>query len=395
MPLTRRATLVAMAGGVSGLMGCGGGGTGVAGLSSGGTGSFTSGTVKGLGSIIVNAVRYDDSTALIERSDGAPVGVLRPGMVVSVSASSIAPATSANQLPSATATRITYASEWIGKVEAVDLTNQSIIVFGKTLVVPVSAVIEGDARSFSALKAQQYVEIHGYLDTATGSLLVTRLDVSSQAPANLALSGRVSALDTSARTFMLGSTSISYATLAALPAGLANGVVVRVSIAAVQVSASWSATDIQPRQSVLTQLKVQDQVESEVEGTVTSVDGASAITVNGSISVDLSHAQVVGVPAVGAGIEVRGVVVNATLAASRAEVKTDEQLELNEFDFIGTLSGLDLASQSFHLQNILFTYTASTLNEVAGWSTGSTPSVRVKASLLGGNWVASEIRPQS
>lgn len=393
--MTRRATLAAMAGGVTSLFGCGGGGTGVAGLSSGGTGSFTTGTVKGLGSIIVNGVRYDDSKALIERSDAAPVGMLRAGMVVSISASGIAAATSANALPTAAATHITYASEWIGKVEAINLANQSMTVFGQTVDVPTSAVFDGDAQRLSELKVQQYVEVHGYLDTATGRLLATRLEVSSQAPARLALSGRVSALDPNARTFMLGSTSINYASLAALPAGLSNGGVVRVSLTGSPVNGSWTATDIRPRQSVLSQLKVQDQTESEANGTVTSLDGASAITVNGSISVDISRAQIVGTLAVGVGIEVRGVVVNAVLVASRAEVKTDAQLELNEFYFLGTVSALDSVSQTFRLQDLVFNYTSSTVNEVAGWSTGATPSVRVKASLVGGNWVASEIGPQS
>ena len=51
---TRRTALLGIAGAVAEMAGCGGGGTGVAGLSSGGTGSFTSGTITGFGSIIVN-----------------------------------------------------------------------------------------------------------------------------------------------------------------------------------------------------------------------------------------------------------------------------------------------------------------------------------------------------
>ena len=67
--LTRRGfTLAAMSSAV--LAACGGGGGGVAGISTGGTGSFSSGTVRGFGSIIVNGVRYDDSRASVFGDDG-------------------------------------------------------------------------------------------------------------------------------------------------------------------------------------------------------------------------------------------------------------------------------------------------------------------------------------
>ncbi len=66
----RRTLLLGMVGTMVQLSGCGGGGSDVAGLSSGGTGSFTSGTISGLGSIIVNGIRYDDTNAnKISRDD--------------------------------------------------------------------------------------------------------------------------------------------------------------------------------------------------------------------------------------------------------------------------------------------------------------------------------------
>ena len=47
-----------------GLSACGGGGD-VAGVGQGGTGAFSVGPITGLGSIIVNGIRYDDSRASI------------------------------------------------------------------------------------------------------------------------------------------------------------------------------------------------------------------------------------------------------------------------------------------------------------------------------------------
>ncbi|MFN7288027.1 MAG: hypothetical protein ACK5SV_02725, partial [Burkholderiales bacterium] len=58
---TRRLVLFGLAAGAAQVAGCGGGGGDLAGIGSGGTGSFTTGVITGLGSIIVNGVRYDDS----------------------------------------------------------------------------------------------------------------------------------------------------------------------------------------------------------------------------------------------------------------------------------------------------------------------------------------------
>jgi hypothetical protein len=367
-------------------------------LSSGGTGayptgSFTTGTVTGLGSIIVNGVRYDDSKAIVSRSDAGPVGALRPGMLVSIEASNIAAATDANALPTSTAHRITYASEWRGKVDAIDVQGRTITVLGQTVSVPAGAVFDGDAPQLAGLTAQQYVEVHGYLDLSSNRLLATRVDVSNHAPAEFRLSGRVSALDTSARTFSVGSAAISYDATVGLPAAWANGMLVRVALATTQVDGMWQASRISPRESVLAALQVQDQAESDVGGTVTSLDGPSRLTINGSISVDLSRAQITGTLELGAGVEIRGTVVNDAISATHVDVKTDSQLEVNEYDFFGVVSNLDTSSQRFDLQGLTFAYTANTLNDVQDWTTGATPSVRVTAMLSDGIWIASEIRP--
>ena len=82
---SRRSVLLGITASLAELSGCGGGGaSSIAGLSSGGTGSFTSGVIMGLGSIIVNGIRYNnDSAQLISRDDGATLNSsLSLGMVV-------------------------------------------------------------------------------------------------------------------------------------------------------------------------------------------------------------------------------------------------------------------------------------------------------------------------
>jgi hypothetical protein len=394
--ISRRTTLAALAGGVvSTLAGCGGGGGGggFAGLSSGGTGSFTTGTVSGLGSIIVNGVRYDDSQAVVTRSDDGTVAAVRPGMVVSVQASAVASASSADALPAATANRIVYASEWVGPVGAVDVLNRTITVLGQQVDVPASAVFEGAALQLSALTTAQFVEVHGYLDLSTGRLRATRVEVSNSAPNDFRLSGKVAALDTAAGTFSIGSARIAYGALA-LPAGWANGLLVRVRFSTVQVGGAWPATRIRARESALGELEVKDRFDSEIEGTVTSIEAPARFTVNG-IPVDASGVQVPAGLVVGAPVEVHGRVAGGVVLASRVELKTEVELEVEDFDFFGTVSNVDTVARTFTLRGLPFTYSAGTRNEVPNWVSGATPSVRVKATLTGGVWLASEIRPQS
>src|SRR5690606_42030707 len=92
-PLTRRAMLGTLA--AAGLAACGGGGDGI---DSGGTGgappqqSFTTGSISGFGSIIVNGVRFDDTQAAIVDDEGRPRArsELALGMVVDIEAGAIA-----------------------------------------------------------------------------------------------------------------------------------------------------------------------------------------------------------------------------------------------------------------------------------------------------------------
>ena len=83
--LNRRQTLLALIG--TALLPACGGGTDVAGVSSGGTGSFTSGTITGLGSVIVNGIRYeyDDTVSVtidevVSEAAGRKGGITAEGL---------------------------------------------------------------------------------------------------------------------------------------------------------------------------------------------------------------------------------------------------------------------------------------------------------------------------
>ena len=105
---TRRESLLAMLGAAAALAGCGGGGDDTAGVGLGGTGAFSVGPITGIGSIIVNGIRYDDSSASIDNDD-SPFRRedFRLGMVVAVQGSPVVNGRS-------TASRIVLTSELVG-----------------------------------------------------------------------------------------------------------------------------------------------------------------------------------------------------------------------------------------------------------------------------------------
>ena len=411
--MTRRAVLAAMAGGVTTLVGCGGGaggdeaggggitagpvearsatGASIAGISSGGTGSYAEGSVTGLGSIIVRGIRYDDRAATIERDDDGIVGILRPGMVVSVSGSSIAPALDADGLPVATAIRIRYGSEWVGKVDAVDTVNRTLTVLGQGIDVAANAVFDGDAMQLSAVTTSHYVEAHGFLDLSTGRLLATRLEVSTTAPSAFRLSGQVNGLDAAARTFAVGTAQIAYDAALVLPDGWANGQMLRVTLATSPDGSTWQATRIRQRESSLPGLEVQDRSDAQVEGTVTSIGAANTFTVNG-VAIDATGVPIVGTLLLGATVQVGGTAVDGVIAANWVEVKPRAEVEAQDFQFLGEVSNLDILARTFTVKGVDFAYDLSTRIDVLGWVIGATPLVRVKATQVNGVWVASRIK---
>lgn len=385
-PVNRRMALLALAGMAAQLAGCGGGSS--AGLDSGGTGSFTSGTVTGLGSIIVGGVRYEDRGAQVVRSDGGAVSALRVGMVVSVQGSPISAPPGAGDLPTATAERITYASEWAGPVGTVDPQSGTFTVLGQTVQVRANTVFDGAALQLAALDASMFVEVYGYLDTRTGRLFATRVESGTVAPSSYQLSGTVAAFDPDAGRFRLGTAVIDAGGLA-LPAGLADGRLVRVRLATRRTGAAWTATRIDLRDADAEALADADGADVEVEGKVTSFISVGRFSVNG-LPVDARAAQVEGSVTLGASVEVHGRSVDGVIVARRVEVEDESEIEQREYEFYGTVSNLDTAARRFTLRGQEFVYTQATRFE-DGVTLADGAYVKVKAARISGRWVVSRV----
>jgi len=387
---TRRTILLGMVGTAAvQLTGCGGG-SDVAGLSSGGTGSFTSGTISGLGSIIVNGIRYNDDTAtLLSRDDDTSFGdTLKVGMVVSIQGSSVKAATTTNGTATATAYRISCGSEWQGPVS--NITTTSFDMLGLTVDVLASTVFDGAATQLTDLTTAHFVEVHGYVDQTTGHLQATRVEVSTTQPTQYKLSGVVNSFSAVNHTFKLGTTNQSSSVISwdnntvGVPSDWNDGVFVRVKMTPLLL-----ATQIRLLRSPLAQLNAEDEHEAEIHGFISAFASNASFTVNG-IPVDASTARIAGgTLALGVRVEIHGSVSNGTLIATKVETPNNTDVASHEFEFHGTISALDATAHTFVLRGLTFTYDSNT--SMQGVSLANGVRVEIKATRAAGVWKATEI----
>lgn len=271
-------------GGAMMLAGCGGGGGAAVAAVGGGTGSFSVGPISGMGSIIVNGVRFDDSLARVLDDDGAPHdrNELKLGMMVRVKGKAIS-GTAGTAL--ADADEISFGSELLGPIDKIGMIAKTLEVLGQTVKITASTIFEENL-TLSTLAVGNIVEVHGFVDPATNSLVATRTESKPLVTA-FKLQGTVKALNTTAKTFQIGATlTISYAATTDLPVNLANDLLVRVRLSTTPTTGARTA--IRVRAVVA---EVEDRDEAEVEGAITSVDSMNSkkFSVNG-VQVDASGA---------------------------------------------------------------------------------------------------------
>jgi hypothetical protein len=372
---TRREGLIALIGGIATLSGCGGGGgsSGIASVGSGGTGSFSSGAITGFGSIIVNGVRFDESRATITDDEGAShnSGDLKLGMVVSIAGSAVVAGVNGS---SAVASSITFGSELRGPIDSIG--SQSLVVLGQTVQIGTNTVFDSAiAGGLAALSVGQIIEVHGFVDPAANAILATRIERTGNTTA-FKLQGVMQALNTGAKTFTIGTLTISFASVATtdLPT-LANGLLVRVRLATTPATGTRTATRIRA-----VERQVEDHEEAELEGTVTAFTSTSTFSVNG-VAVDAGKATfpngTTGLR-LGARVEVEGTVTNGVVVAATVKLENEAEVENREFELHGTVSNLNTTNKTFVIRGVTVSYAgnvrfdkgdASTLASVNGTNT--------------------------
>ncbi len=346
------------------LHGCGGGGqtasNNTGGVGSGGTGSYTNGPISGLGSIIVNGVRYDvdSATALLSEDKASPLADdLQIGMVVEVDGGAVTRGTG-GATDSARAVRVRYASELIGEITVLTPGSgrpTAITVMGQPVTINAQTVLPA-----AGLALTDKVVVHG-LPNVSG-FTATRVDVPTVAPTVYKISGVVSAVGVN--TITLGQSPQVIRFSGPLPAGVVVGKYVRVRVSSVPLSANnWTAvTDGIVARAQL----VSDQREGRLEGVISNYlrQGTTATGVVNGTSVDFSAVLGQLVLANGLRVEIEGQYSNATLVAASVELDDDSQPRLGETELHGLISTLATGPKTFSLRSITVDYSSVPTSDI-------------------------------
>ena len=348
------------------LAGCGGGSDGgstVAGVTSGGTGSFSTGSITGFGSIIVGAIRFDDSKASsildIDDDNTDLRGQLKLGMVVRVKGKP-------KIGTSADAETIEVRSELLGPVSRVDATT--LTVLGQTVNVTATTFFGDGLAGLASLAPNDLVEVHGFVDAVNNAITATRIERKTPASVKaFKLQGHVRALTST--TFQIGDLVISFAAPIDLPGSLvlSNGLLVRVRLETTPGVGTRKARKIRA-----VELEVQNRDEAEVEGTITAFTSSSQFSVNG-LAVDATGATVPPGLKPGDRVEVEGTLVKGVLVAKKVEL--EDQNDPLKFELNGTVSSL--TATTFVVRGVTVDY--STTKEFSnGTATNLGDAVRVE-----------------
>lgn len=350
------------------LSACGGGGSGstaAAVVPPAAVSTLAIGPITGFGSVILNGIRYDDSSARIdsEDDDSFARSQLGLGMVATLEGE-----VNSDGL-SGTARTIRLRSELQGPVTSVNLAASEFQVLGIRVLVDAATVLQG-LQSLAELTAGVVVEVHG---TRVDATLVRASRVERRlAGQGTSVRGMVSALDTSTRTFALGNLVVDYSG-ATSPVVPANGMTVKVR-GVLQTSGN---------RLVASSVKVSDDYRTLTQGSST---GSGRVEIKGVVAAfaGLGSFQVAGVPvdgskamfkygaatglANGAFIEVKGTWVNGVLVASQLELE-DRSLSDQRIELKGAVT--DFASvSSFRVNGVLVNAAA------ARFEYGSAASIR-------------------
>lgn len=391
--ITRREGLsLTLLGSALALAGCGGGGSSGAsttpaasspaaaapvGGSNSAVGSSSTGAVAGFGSIIVGGVRFDDSAASVQDDDGVSMATsdVKLGMVVRVKGGK---KTDDGSSVRAKADSIDVYSELQGPVDS--KTADSLVVLGQTVKITATTFFE-DGLSLASLVVGAVVEVHGFVDPLANTMAATRIESKPNAKA-FKLQGAIKALNTTAKTFSIGTVTISYLT-ADVPAGLtlANDLVVRVRLALTPLTGTRTALKIRKFE-----IDKEDRNEAKVEGIVTAFTSTSAFSVNG-LAVDASaatfDASKVGI-VLGARVEVEGSLVSGVLVAKKVSV--EGRPDAAKFELHGVVSLLDKTAKTFVLRSTTVNYSAASFAAgVTAATLANGQNLEVKGSRSAGN----------
>jgi Domain of unknown function (DUF5666) len=369
---------------------CGGGGsdpqTAGNGVGVGGTGAAASGRVSGFGSIIVNGIRFDDSRATVSDDDGV-AGTVKLGMMVDVQSGALT-TDAASGLQQGTATQIVFGTSIKGKVEGKPRANE-LTVLGQTVTVDAATVYEGYASGYASVQVTDEVEVYAFAGATGGSYVATRIERKSGLT-EYKLRGKVSSLDTTAKSFSIGTANISYASMGTSVPALSDGQLVRVKLSTTPSGGVWQAIRIDG-----VSVSLVDGGEAKVEGIVSDFLGVSSFKVNG---VPVNAGATTASLSNGLRVEIEGVARAGVLVANKVEIKSSSGSDV-ETRLFGPIESLNSGAQTFVVRGVTVRYDSNTNFEnnltQSGLQVGVALEVRGALDSNGSQVLATRIKPKS
>jgi hypothetical protein len=321
------------------------------GVDSGGTGApaaLAAGPITGLGSVTVNGVRFEVSSATIVDQDGRSLAAdqLRVGMISDIDASAI----SGNAAAQATALTVHTRNEIVGRVESINRLGTQMTVLGQPVRVTIATwfddVLQG---GIDAVNVGDVVEVWGQYNARTGEYVATRIAPRPTATA-FELRGILSAVDNPTQTITIGGLVID---IAAVPAGqrpaLVSGRFLRATLAMAPVAGVWAASALTPGNGALP-----DRADARLAGRISALDSTAQFVVNG-VTVDASAATfpdgVAGI-VLGARVVVIGSAKGGVVQATRVSVPGDESLANSTFELHGAIAVWSPSQRTLRLRGI-------------------------------------------
>ena len=184
---------------------CGGGGPSNSGNSPGMTPLVATGTITGFGSIYVNGIHFQTTSAAI-RKNGRTVSQsqLAVGQVARIKGSKHAADNTG------VANEVDVDESVVGSISAIDTTNNVLTVLGQTVKVNAGTSFSQDIQpgDLTGLKMGDFIQVDGFIDS-DGAIAATRIE-RADASSPLQVLGVVASLDSSAHTFMINALTVDY-----------------------------------------------------------------------------------------------------------------------------------------------------------------------------------------
>jgi Domain of unknown function (DUF5666) len=230
---------------------CGGGASSMT-TPTGNTPVMATGTITGFGSIYVNGIHFQTTSATI-RKNGQVVAqsALRVGEIARIKGSKNDSDGSGN------ADSVDDDENVVGPIAAIDTANNMLTVLGQKVKIDSGTSFSSDVQpaDITGLKVADFVEVSG-LTAADGTITATRIERDASAGA-LQVLGTVASVDTVAHTFMINALVVNYS--AAMLTGFASGQPANGDLVEVHGTTFDSAT------TTLTATRAEKQMSDEEE----------------------------------------------------------------------------------------------------------------------------------